>query len=113
MRINYKSNMTRQMGELVWSLDNHHTVDVPGDLAGEVLSQPGEPFEIAADEPLRALTGIDEAGLIELALAGIGSLDDLAKASKDEITNINQQQLAVWIKQARQLSKSHKQSEED
>lgn len=113
MRIIYKSNMTRQIGELVWSRDNHHTVDVPGELAAEVLSQPGEPFEIAADDPLRGLDGIDEAGLVELALAGIGSLEDLARTAKDEITNINQQQLAAWIKQARQLSKSHKQSEED
>ncbi|KKM08391.1 hypothetical protein SY88_23670 [Clostridiales bacterium PH28_bin88] len=113
MRIIYKSNMMRQIGNQVWSRDNHHTVDVPGDLAGEVLSQPGEPFEIAADEPLRALAGIDETELVELALAGIGSLEDLAKATKDEITTINQQQLAAWIKQARQLSKSLKQSEED
>jgi predicted flap endonuclease-1-like 5' DNA nuclease len=105
--------MMRRIGSLVWDRENHHTVDVPGELAGEVLSQPGEPFEIAADDPLRALVGIDEAGLIELALAGIGSLDDLAQASKDEITNINQQKLAAWIKQAHQLCKSTKQSEED
>lgn len=113
MRIVYKSNMTRKIGGMVWSRDNQHAVDVPGDLAAEVLSQPGEPFEIAADEPLRQLDGIDEAGLIELALAGIGGLTDLATASNAKIPNINQRQLAAWIKQARQISKSHKQSEED
>lgn len=102
MRITYLSNATRVIGTLRWERSNGHTVDVPGILAGDVLSQPGETFVIAADEPLWKLNRISEEELVELALNGIGSLADLAALQPDAIKTIHPRKLAAWIDQARQ-----------
>lgn len=102
MRITYLSNATRVIDDLRWERANDHTVDVPGRQAGDVLSQPGEAFVIAADEPLRKLNRISEDELIELALNGIGSLEELAELQPDAIKSIHPRKLAAWIDQARQ-----------
>ncbi|MEW6650577.1 MAG: hypothetical protein AB1453_10360 [Chloroflexota bacterium] len=101
MRIKYTGGATRIIGYLCWDAGNDHVENVPGSLAGEVLSQPGETFAIAADEPLRKLNKISEEELIELALNGIGSLAELALLDPDAIKTIHPRRLAAWINQAR------------
>lgn len=79
----------RVIGEARWTAANRWTVDVPAATAAEALCQPGERFEVALDEPLRTLRGMTDDALFELAMAGIGSVEELAAATPDQVKKLS------------------------
>jgi predicted flap endonuclease-1-like 5' DNA nuclease len=82
--------------------------DVPASLAVELLTTPEDEFVVAADaEPLTGLHGVGPQRAAELALAGIGSLTDLAALDEDGIARLAEgiwasaRQVEGWVAAAR------------
>ena len=92
----------RVIGEARWTAANRWTVDVPAAVAAEALCQPGERFEVAQDEPLRMVLGMTDEALFELAVAGVGSMADLAALDADRVKELstNLPKLATWKRRA-------------
>lgn len=107
MRIHWGGYGKRMIGKFTWSRESGYTVDLPGKVAADCLAQPGEPFSVAADEPLRRLDGITDEALFELAMAGIGTLGELARAQESALTDVrvDAKKLTAWIAQAGKKNK--------
>ncbi len=108
MRIYYGGPaQARTMGEANWDRGNRWTVDVPAKTAAEALCQPGEQFEVAQDEELRMLKEMTDEALFELAIAGVGSLRDLANLRDDQAKefSVTLPKLAAWKRQAEGILK--------
>jgi len=67
----------RLVGLYEWSLGAGFVQDVDLELAAELLTAPDGRFVVDESEPLLEVVG-DAEDVVGLALAGIGSLDDLA-----------------------------------
>lgn len=92
----------RMIGEAQWVRANNWTADVSAAMAAEALSQPGERFEVALDEPLRQLHDMTDDALLELAMAGVSNLVDLAALGAERVKELstNLPKLAAWKRQA-------------
>ena len=64
----------RVVGEFEWGRKAGWVQDVPAELAANLLTTPGEQFEVADEEPMLEYMSKDDAGL--LAINGIGSLEE-------------------------------------
>jgi predicted flap endonuclease-1-like 5' DNA nuclease len=103
MRLHYGGPAgVRVIGDLRWSRENDWTVDAPALLAAEALCQSGERFEAAQDEPLKRLHGITDDALLDLAMAGVGNVDELAALDADQVKNLSATlpKIAAWKRQA-------------
>jgi len=68
-----------------WSRDNGYSQDVDAGLAAVLLTEPGDDFRVHPDEPLLALEGGSQEMAGRLALAGIGSLEQLQELSEPQL----------------------------
>lgn len=103
MRIYYGGPaQAREIGEVRWERKGNWTQDVTAQMAAECLCQPGERFEVAQDDPLRLISGMTDEALFELAMAGVGSLADLAALDGDQVKNSSTTlpKLSAWKRQA-------------
>jgi len=113
MRIRYHNEMPEVIGRRAavgycWTAENGFVQDVDAGTAANLLTLPGQDFVVDAGEPLRQIGGLP--GLeVELALAGIGSLAELAGLDRNEAGRLAQaMQVAPavvrgWIGEARRL----------
>lgn len=116
-----------------WAADVDFVQDVPADLAAELLTYPRPDFVVDASEPLYQLIGprlsdgeliaLGKAGqdrlealqasvtsiLAGMAVAGVGSLEELA-GQDDTVVEllarenvVSTKQIMAWVKQARKL----------
>jgi predicted flap endonuclease-1-like 5' DNA nuclease len=94
-----------------WSALAGWVQDIPAQLAAELLTAPQGEFKISADEPLLEVQGIGPARALELAVAGIGTVTDLAGLDTAGIkrvaeeTRASSKQVRDWTAQARQMTK--------
>jgi predicted flap endonuclease-1-like 5' DNA nuclease len=101
----------RLVGSHEWSDKAGWVQDIPAQLAAELLTAPQGEFKISADEPLLEIQGIGPARALELAVAGIGTVMDLAGLDTAGIkriaaeTRASVQQVRDWAAQARQMTK--------
>jgi len=113
MQIRYRNEMPEVIGRRMaagycWSAENGFVQDVDAGMAANLLTLPGQDFVVDAGEPLRQIGGLP--GLeVELALAGIGSLAELAGLDRNEagrLAQVMQVAPAVvrgWAAEARRL----------
>jgi predicted flap endonuclease-1-like 5' DNA nuclease len=74
------------------------------------LTQPETEFVIDSSEPLIALHDVGPQRAAEMALAGIGSVADLAALGEDGITRLansifaSERQVKAWVSQAKKIT---------
>lgn len=82
MRIRFTGydHIVRVVGAHRWDRANGHVVEVPdATTITDLLSQPGDEFAVATDEPLLSL-GLTPRQCAALALAGVATVAELAQA---------------------------------
>ena len=95
------------VGAYRWAQDTGYVADVDADTAAELLTQPRNEFVVDSDDPLLSIRGIGPQRAAELALAGIGSMDDLAALNPDEIERLaaqifgSKKQVWAWVRQVK------------
>jgi hypothetical protein len=125
------------MGSFVWAADVEYAANVPADLAAELLTYPRPDFVPDLSEPLLGLVGVSitlngdpvpfgeeghkmldqlqsqaQSRLAGLAMAGIGSLDELAGIAKKDIPEIAEKSgldpklIEGWITAAKKLKEA-------
>lgn len=87
------AHVVREWG--LWTFRRDQAHDVPAETAVQMLTTPGEAFEIAPWEPLLAVVSADVAG--QLALAGVASIQELAGLAP---SNAGQVARAMGVKRA-------------
>lgn len=107
MRIRYNGAATvRIVGMYRWTEEERVAEVDDGATAADLLTQPGESFSVAEDEPLLAQLGIDRDTAARLAVAGVTRLEDAAGLSDAGVLRVAEQayadaeQVAVWRKVA-------------
>lgn len=94
----------RLVGVYRWAPDTGYVADVDADTAAELLTQPRNEFVVDSDDPLLSISGIGSQRAAELALAGIGSMADLAALNSDEIERLaaqifgSKKQVWAWVR---------------
>jgi len=99
----------RIVGHHEWSAVTGWVQDVAAALAAELLT--GSGFEVDPGEPLLTLAGVNADNAGELALAGVGSLADLAGLSAIEIKRLaralpwaSESKIKSWCRQAKGIT---------
>lgn len=93
----------RLVGDYEWSTATGFVQEVDAATAAELLTSPEGRFAPAPDEPLLALPGVGEQRIGELALAGIGHVDDLAALDDEGIRSLadklwaSAKQIEKWV----------------
>lgn len=109
MRIRYNGSGRRRLGDLVWDRENGYVVDVSAEVAAALLTYPYPQFSLDESEPLLELGCILGFQVAELALAGVGSVEELAElddAGAEEVAaelGVEPPLVGWWIDQARML----------
>ncbi len=106
MLIRFLDAGTRLCGPYEWSRRTGMVQDVDAETAAQLLTQPGERFEVDESEPLLQLDGMtrERAGL--LAIAGVGSAGDVAELRPAGILRLagelgmSKATVRAWIKPA-------------
>jgi endonuclease III len=95
----------RIVGDYVWDKSNGYVTDVPDkEQALNLITHPG--FEVDKSDELCTLEGVGPVKAAALALAGVGSLEDLATLDKEGVERVAQEvgvpatQVRSWAKQA-------------
>lgn len=97
----------RLVAHYEWSTATGFVQEVTeADLAAELLTAPDQRFAVDTAEPLLTLKGVGQQRAAELALAGIGSMADLAALDGAGVQRLaalingSQQQVRAWVRQA-------------
>jgi hypothetical protein len=97
-----KRTVRRIVGDIEWSVKAGLVQEAPAELAAELLTSPEGRFKVAESDPFCKLKGITEDQIIELLLAGIGTvealrgLDDEGITRLSEETRISRKKISVW-----------------
>lgn len=97
----------RLVAQYEWSTATGFVQEVTeADLVAELLTDPTGHFVVDAADPLLTLKGVGPQRAAELALAGIGTLGDLAALDGSGIQRLaavisgSSQQVRAWVRQA-------------
>lgn len=110
MKIRYVGSSGRRIvGEFEWNSDNGFVEDVTdSEIVADLLTYPRPEFVLVEDEPLTSLPQVGEQRAVELALAGIASIEDLAMLDDDGVTTLadsiwaSEKQVTKWAALARE-----------
>lgn len=102
-------NTRRIVGDVIWSRENEHVAEVTDPvLCVDLLTSPGNEFEVAQDEPLMQVIQ-DFEKLADLALFEIVSIEALAELNKQGITAMaefsghSEKEIRAWVTRAKQV----------
>lgn len=108
MRIRYVGLAgLRVLGAYRWEPKNGYVTEVDAQTAAELLTYPRPDFVLDTDEPLTTIDGIGPQRAVELALAGVGSIADLAGLDEAGMERLAQaiaaseEQVTGWVAAAR------------
>jgi len=111
MRLRYlrpSEYVARVVGEYEWSQRQGWVQDVDAPLAAILLTDPKDEWAVDAEDPLVALKGIGPQRAAGLALAGVGTLEDMAALDADGIAQVadmvwaSAEQVGDWVMAARE-----------
>jgi predicted flap endonuclease-1-like 5' DNA nuclease len=100
----------RLIGAFRWAPDTGYVQDVGAEMAASLLTQPETEFVIDSSETLTALHDVGPQRAAEMALAGIGSVADLAALDEDGIARLakgmfaSERQVKAWVGQAKRMT---------
>lgn len=108
MRIRYNKTTGRRLwGALEWSAAAGRVREVEeAGLVTALLLQPGDQFCVDASEPMLTIPGVTSDTAGNLALAGVGSMGQLARLSGPEIRRVakelraDRRAVAAWVRAA-------------
>ena len=92
IRYTGSSSIRRVVGPYEWSRRTGFTQDVPADFAADLLTSPEETFVVDGEEPLAKVgpAPVTDVIFAALALAGIGSVLDMAILDEAGIEHVSQ-----------------------
>lgn len=110
MKIKFKGtpNTIRKVQGITWDRSNGHVADVADPvLCANLLTAPGDEFAVAGDEAL-AMLKLEWPEIVELAMFGIVSIEELAELNKAGITALaafggrSEKEIRSWVTRAKQ-----------